>query len=424
MSIKKFSILALIAGVSVAANTALASVEKFYKGRKITITVGASAGGGYDFYTRTLAMHMGAHIPGNPTMVVANMPGGGGLKSANWLYNVAPRDGSVIGSVGRSIPVHAMLGKKGAKLDPEKFNWLGSMNSEVATCVTTYRSKAKNFDDAMKHEVIMGGTGPASDTDSFLAFAKNMTGAKFRLITGYPGTRQVVLAMERGEVDGLCGWSFSSLMKQKRDWFEAGKFNFIMQLALRKHPMLSKVPLITDLARSADQKKMMKLLFSRQTMGRPFAAPPEVPVDRVMALRKAFDSFHQDPKFKAYAKRLKLMSAPVSGAEVAALVSSVLKTPKELIERTKNAIKYRGKAEKVKLTYITETGVVTASKRGGRKIVFKQGGKKKSARVSGKKTKVFVNGKKVKRKAIKKGMTCDFKYLGSGTQAKKINCKS
>jgi len=335
-------------GAIAAASTSPAAadaVADFYKGKTLTISVGYTAGGGYDVYARALAQYIGKHIPGNPTIVVKNVPGAGSLKLANLMYTVAAKDGTEIATVARGIPVQDLLGGSGVRYDANKFNWLGSMNNEVSVCVTSWRSPVKTLADMKKTEVIVGGQGKSSDSDLFAMFVKNLFDAKIKLISGYPGTKESILAMERGEVDGNCGWSWSSVTHSHMDWVKENKLHIIMQMALTKHPDLPNAPLILDLATTPEQKAEVELVMSRQTMGRPFLAPPDVPKDRVAALRKAFMDTMKDTAFVAYAEKAKMEITAVSGEDLQALVARIRATPAAIVKKTVADLQYTGKVE-------------------------------------------------------------------------------
>jgi tripartite-type tricarboxylate transporter receptor subunit TctC len=315
----------------------------FYQGRTVTIYAGSSPGGGYDLYTRALAHFIGSHIPGKPTVIASNMPGGTGLKLANWLYNAAPKDGTQLGMIGRGLPAFAMLGGKGAKFDATKFNWIGSMNNEVSVCATSDKSKVTTYADLLKTQAIFGSQGASSDSDIFAVFIRNMFGARVKLIPGYPGTEDALLAMQRGEVDGICGWSWTSVKSQTGDLLRQGKLNILLQMALNKHPDLPNVPLITELTKDPDKLAQIRLVFSRQTMGRPVTAPQDVPPARVAALRAAFDATLKDPAFVAFSRKSKMEVNPVSGGEIQSLVASVLATPKKIVAETVENLKNKAR---------------------------------------------------------------------------------
>jgi tripartite-type tricarboxylate transporter receptor subunit TctC len=302
----------------------------FYKGKTIDLYVGYSAGGGYDVYARALARHMGRFIPGNPTIVPKNMPGAGSLVLANWLYNVAPKDGSAFGMIGRGTAFDPLLGSTKAQFDAAKFNWIGSMNDEVSVCVAWHTSGIAKLQDVTQKELTVGGTGPAADTDQFPKVLNATIHTKFKIIPGYPGGNDIDLAMERGEVMGRCGWSWSSVVATHKRWIDDKKINILVQLSLTKHADLPNVPLVMDFAKTDEERQIFKLVFARQPMGRPFLAPPGVPADRTATLRKAFMDAMKDPGFLAEAEKMQLEIDPVSGDAVQAIVRDVYRTPKSI----------------------------------------------------------------------------------------------
>jgi tripartite-type tricarboxylate transporter receptor subunit TctC len=299
------------------------SPAEFYKGRNVELYVGYSVGGGYDLYARLLARHMGKHIPGNPTVVTKNMEGAGSLRLANWLYRVAPKDGSVFGMIGRGTAFDPLLGNKSAQFDAVRYTWIGSANNEVSICVAWHTAGMTKFSDLLEKELVVGGTSASADTDQFPKIANGVLGTKFRIVTGYPGGNEIGLAMERGEVQGRCGWSWSSVKSTHQQWFDQKKFHILVQLALAKHPELPDVPLIIDLAKTDEERQILKLIFARQVMGRPFLAPPDLPRDRTEALRKAFMDTMRDQEFLADADRAQLEITPVPGAEIEKLMKDV-----------------------------------------------------------------------------------------------------
>jgi tripartite-type tricarboxylate transporter receptor subunit TctC len=315
------------------------SPAEFYKNRNVDEYVGYSTGGAYDFYARVIARHMGAHIPGNPTLVPRNMEGAGSLRLANWLYRVAPRDGSVFGTIGRGIAFDPLLIGKGDQFDATQFNWLGSANNEVSVCVAMKDSGITKFEDLFTKELTVGGTGTSADTDQFPRVLNGALGTHFKIIEGYPGGNDVVLAMERGEVSGRCGWSWSSVKTTHKSWIDEKKMVVLVQLSLDKHPELPDVPLVTDFAKTDEQRQILKMVFARQVMGRPFVAPPNMPADRVAALRKAFMDTMTDKDFLAEADKTELEVNPVSGEEVEKLVKEVYATPPDIVAKAKEAAK-------------------------------------------------------------------------------------
>jgi tripartite-type tricarboxylate transporter receptor subunit TctC len=325
--------LTVAAAVALPASAHAQSVADFYKGKTIELSIGYSGGGGYDVYARLLARHMGRHIPGNPTIIARNMPGAGSLVLANWLYNVAPKDGTAFGAIGRGTGFDPMLGIEAAKFDPTKFVWLGSMNNEVSVCASWHTSGITRFDQLLEKELVVGGTGPSADTDQFPRIMNAVLGTKFRIISGYPGGNDINLAMERGEVGGRCGWSWSSVVSTRMDWFKTNKVSILMQLALEKHKDLPKVPLVVDLAKSEEQRAILRLIFARQALGRPFLAPPGIPQDRASALKSAFMATMSDKAFLAEADKAQLEITPLDGAAVQTIIEEAAKTDPAILKK-------------------------------------------------------------------------------------------
>jgi tripartite-type tricarboxylate transporter receptor subunit TctC len=313
-------------------------VTDFYRGRTVTVIVGYTAGGGYDIYARALARHMGKHLAGNPTFIVQNITGAGSLNAANHIYNISPKDGTAFGTFGRGIAMEPLIGTATkAQFDATKFTWLGSATNEVSLCAVWHASPVKTWADALKTPFTAGGEGSGSDPDVFAALLRNTFGVKLKLVSGYHGTSDMILAMERGEVDARCGWSWSSIKSTRPSWITEKKLNYLVHLSETKAPELPDVPLISDFANDR-QKQILKLVLSRQIMGRPFAAPPGLPEDRKLALRKAFDDTLKDPAFLEEAEKLKLEVNPVSGVEVNKLMEELYRTPKDIVDETRTAI--------------------------------------------------------------------------------------
>src|SRR5262249_8603847 len=269
-----------------------AGVEDFYRGKTVSLLIGYSMGGGYDAYGRLLARHFGKHLPGNPNVVPQNMSGAGSLKAANYLYSVAPKDGSVIGTFSRSQGIAPLLDK--AEFDSTKFTWLGSVTDEVSLCVTRYDAPVKTFSELLVTPATFGGEGAGSDPNIFALLYRNVFGAKIKIVTGYPGTNEIQLATERGEVDGLCGLSWSTLKGRYPHWLKDKKANILVQAGIKKQPELPDVPSASELAKQADQRQILQLMLIGQAMARPFAAPPGIPADRKAALIAAFERTTKD----------------------------------------------------------------------------------------------------------------------------------
>ncbi len=332
--------LALLAAMALAPSTARAqSPADFYKGRNVDLYVGYSVGGAYDLYARVIARHLGKHIPGNPTIVPKNMEGAGSLRLANWIYRVGPKDGSARGTIGRGTAFDPLLGSRGAQFQADKFTWIGSANNEVSVCVAWKTSGITSLEQTLSKELIVGGTGQAADTDQFPRILNGVLGTKFKIVTGYPGGNDVTMAMERGEVNGRCGWSWSSVLATHKRWVDDKSIAVLAQLSLSKHPDLPDVPLIMDFAKSEDQQQIFKLIFARQVMGRPYLAPPGVPADRAAALRQAFMDTMKDPEFLAEAEKSQLEITPVPGEEVEKLVKDLYQTPKAIAAKAAEFIR-------------------------------------------------------------------------------------
>ncbi|MPZ59415.1 MAG: hypothetical protein GEU91_23615 [Rhizobiales bacterium] len=311
------------------------SVADFYKGNRVTILVGFTAGGSSSLYAQSLSRHMGRHLPGNPEFVVQNMPGAGGLVVANHVYNNAARDGTVFAITGRTAAIEPLLGNKNAKFDAQKFHWIGTANVEYTTCVSWYTAPVKTLQEAMQKELIVGGSGSDATEVVFPKAANKLTGTKFKIVTGYHGSTEINLAMERGEVQGFCGIGWTFLKLRKADWLRDKKVNILFQLAMRKHPDLPDVPLIIDRAKTPDDRKIFEFLFAPQEMGRPFFTPPGVSAERVQALRTAFEKTLKDPEYLADAAKLGVEVQHVGGEAIHALLARVYGSPPELIERAK-----------------------------------------------------------------------------------------
>jgi tripartite-type tricarboxylate transporter receptor subunit TctC len=315
---------ALSLALAASAGTAQAQAE-FFKDKTVNLYVGYSPGGGYDVYARILARFMGAHIPGKPTVVVSNMPGAGSLRAANYIYNVATKDGLSFGTVARGAAFDPLFGLPGTQFDAAKFNWIGSANDEVSVCVTK--------------ELIVGGTGGSADTDQFPRVLNGVLGTKMRVIIGYPGGNDVNLAMERGEVQGRCGWSWSSVKSTQQKWLDDKKINVLVQLSMKKHEDLPNIPAVIDLATTDEQRQILKLVFARQVMGRPFMAPPNVPADRIKTLREAFWASMQDKDLLDEADKAKLEITPVRGEDIQQLVIDSYKVSPDIAKKAGDLLK-------------------------------------------------------------------------------------
>src|SRR5436190_1159180 len=307
---------------------------EFYKGRSIDLHIGTSVGGGYDAYGRMLARHMSKHMPGNPTIVPKNMEGGGGMRLANFLFNAAPKDGTTFAIFNRGTAFDPLLGSRAPQFEATRFNWVGSTNDEVSICATWHTTGVTTLAQLTTKELVVGATGPTGDTWQFPKIANGVLGTKFKIISGYPGGNDVDLAMERGEVQGRCGWSWTSVKATHRPWLDRKLINIVFQMGLSKHPDLPDVPLVMDFAQNDEERAIFKLMFARQVMAWPFAAPPGVPQDRVAALRKAFTDTMKDSDFLADANKGNFEIRPVSGADIQKLIAEIYETPPAVAQKT------------------------------------------------------------------------------------------
>jgi tripartite-type tricarboxylate transporter receptor subunit TctC len=313
-----------------------AAAEDFYKGRNVSLVIGYSAGGGYDAYARLLARFMGKHIPGNPSIIPQQMAGAGSLRAANYIYSVAPKDGLTFGTFSRNMGISPLVDK--AQFDSRKFTWLGSVTDDTTTCVSSAVSPIKDWKDFLTKPSKFGGLGSGADPDVWALMYKNVFGADVKLITGYPGTNDAILAMERGEVDGLCGLSWSTIKTEHPRWIEDHSVRIIVQAALKKEPELGPVPLATDLVTNPEQLQILKVMLATQAMARPFAAPPDIPADRKAALLAGFDATMSDLDFLAEARKQNFDVRPVPAAKIDAILAEIYATPKDVIDKAAKAI--------------------------------------------------------------------------------------
>src|SRR5499426_1639523 len=317
------------------------SVADFYKGKTVRIVVGIGVGSGYDINARLLARHMASHIPGNPTVIVQNQPGAGSLTMTNQLYAAGPFDGTVIGASFNGIPTTPLLQPAGARFDPVKLSYIASTNRETQVTYLWHTAPVQKLADLATTEVIVGAQAPGSTQYDFPLLANALFGYRFKVITGYESTPKIHLAMERGEIHGNGATNWSTLKALNAGWIEEKKVRVLAQWALKKHPELPDVPLILDVAKNEADRAALKLVIARLEYGRPFFMPPNVPPERVAAVRRAFDATMKDPAYLAEAEKLKIDVDPLSGEEVAALVEQVTRTPGETVTRVRTALEHR-----------------------------------------------------------------------------------
>jgi tripartite-type tricarboxylate transporter receptor subunit TctC len=310
----------------------------FYKGKQVSVVIGSAAGGGYDAYGRLVARHLSKHIPGAPNVIAQNMPGAGQTKAAGYVYAIAPKDGTAIAAVSPGALLVPVLGGPTIQYDPSKFQYIGSANSDVYVCIARPDAPIETFADTFDKEWIVGvSSGTTRDMPMAL---KNVLHAKLKMVAGYPGTKEITLAFERNEVQGICGFGYASLMSQYPDWVPTGKAKVILQESLKGHPDLNKAgaPLGASFAKNPEDKQVLELVYSQGVFGRPFLVAPQVPADRVQILRTAFMEAIKDPKLMADAAKAKLDLDAISGEEVQELVARIYATPQSVIHRTKQAL--------------------------------------------------------------------------------------
>jgi tripartite-type tricarboxylate transporter receptor subunit TctC len=302
------------------------------------LLIGFGVGGGYDIWGRTVARHMGRHIPDNPTIVPQNVPAAGSLVAASTIYEGAPRDGTVFALISRDAPLGPITNQPGARFDPTKMSWLGTPTRETNVCVAYHSATVKTVKDLYQHELIMGDVGPGSGTRVYPKALAGLLGMKFKLVGGYKSSADVMLAMQREEVQGICE-SFDSIRSRRPDWLAKKTVNILFQGAAEANPELPGVPLIQEFARNTEERQAIDFLYAGQGIGRPFVAPPGLPPERLAMLRKAFDATMKDPEFIADVKRQKLDLDPIDGEKLGALIDRVYATPKAVVERVSALMK-------------------------------------------------------------------------------------
>jgi len=321
--------------------SAIATAQDFYAGKTIDIIVGGSPGGGHDAYARTIARHLPRHIPGTPSVVVKNMPGAGSMRAAGYVYSIAPKDGTTIAAVYPGAIVTPLLNPKSkAQYEPTKLNFIGSAENGARICATYRKSKIKTFADALAQDSVFAGSAPGAAAYEYGQMIRNTTGAKVRVVAGYKATRDMTLDMERGEVDGMCGWDWSTAKTQKSDWIRDKSVNILVQFALEPDPELTKlgVPRIWDFIKSEDDRKAVQVVVSQQVFSRPYIAAPETPAAQLKILRAAYASVMKDKQFMADAEKSRLDISPSSGVKLQELVQKIYATPTATVERARKII--------------------------------------------------------------------------------------
>jgi len=334
--------LGVATGILLAAQTAggvqAQSLDQFFKAQPFTIVVGYPPGAAYDMYARLIARRIGQYLPGTPNVVVQNMPGAGSLSAANHLYNVAKQDGSIIGTFSRGITMLPIIDSTGVRYETLKFNWIGSPSSEVSLAISWHDSGINNFEDLRTRGMTAATSGPASDGNIYGRVLNTILGTKIKTVTGYQGSAESMLAIERKEVDGATSVSYAAIKTAQADWLEKRKINLLAQHTLKANPALSAVPVILDFAKSEDDRRVLEMVFARQSIGYPYAAPPNVPRDRLEAIRKAFQATLQDPEYVAASVKGGLLVDGMTGQQIQALLENLYSMPAAIAERAKSAM--------------------------------------------------------------------------------------
>jgi tripartite-type tricarboxylate transporter receptor subunit TctC len=328
----------LLAALVNAAATPAAAQADVLAGKSVQMIIGFGPGGGYDLWARTLGRHIGKHLPGNPNVVPQNMPGAGSFTAASYIFNIAPKDGSALGIIARDAALGPLTGASGARFDPTRLSWIGTPTKETNVCIAFHTAQVKSVQDLYDKQLILGDTGPGTGTRSYPKALNELLGMKFKLVGGFPASSDVFLAMERGEVDGICE-SLDSIKIRRPDWIPSGKVAILFQGGAEPNPELKGVPFVRDLARTPEQKQAIEFLYAGQGIGRPFVAPPDLPAERLKMLRDAFNATMKDADFIAETKKSKLELEPEDGEHLAALIAKIYATPKPIVDKIANLIR-------------------------------------------------------------------------------------
>ena len=304
----------------------------FYSGKTLTMLIGFGAGGGYDIWGRTLARHIGKHLPGRPNVVPQNMPGAGSYVAASHLFNVAAKDGTVMGLIARDAALGPLTGATASRFDPVRLSWIGTPTKETSVCIAFHTAQVKSFGDLREKQLIVGDTGPGTGTRTYPRVLNAILGTRFRIVGGFPSSSDVFLAMERGEVEGICE-SYDSVKNRKPEWLASKRIVILFQGGAAPNPELKDVPFVLDFARDAEQRQILEFVYAGQGIGRPFVAPPDLPPERLRILRDAFNATMKDPEFIAETKTRKLDLEPETGEHLEGLIEKIYTTPKPIVER-------------------------------------------------------------------------------------------
>jgi tripartite-type tricarboxylate transporter receptor subunit TctC len=335
MTIRSTASVMALALLAATASVACADEAEFYRGRTVTIVVGHETGTGFDLYGRLIGRHLGRHLPGSPQVVVQNMPGGGGLNAAQWLYNVAPKDGSTLAIFAHTAPFEQLLGDGRAKVDGSRLTWIGNLEETVAICAVTTASGIVTAEDFLTKGVLIGSSG--GPLGVFPTTLRKLAGANLKMVHGYKGSADVKLAMQRGEVQSICGISISTLKSQWSNEMASGAVRVVLQFGRVKHPELPQAEHIYDRARTPEERQVFDLVYGATSLGRPLAGPPDLAPSRTRTLRTAFAAMIRHDELIADAKKSRLDLSPATGEEVEALVKRLYAAPKDVVDRARSA---------------------------------------------------------------------------------------
>jgi tripartite-type tricarboxylate transporter receptor subunit TctC len=403
-----------------APHAAPADVEAFYKGKTLEIYSGSEPGSGYDGYARIIARHIGRFVPGHPATVVKNMPAASGLAETNFLYNQAARDGTVFGIITNNMTVEPLIGNKNARFEPQRMSWIGGASKLVNVCVTWHALPLRTAEDLRSREWLTGGTAARSSTVQQANVFIVLGGAKLKVVRGYPSTTSMILALERGELEIACGIGWDSV-KSSTSYQREGKIVPIMQLSYQKHPELMDVPFIYDMLTDPGAKPIVDFITQRLDIGRAFAGPPDIPEERLQALRDAFWAAVNDPEFKADADRQNMEILPARGEETQKMVVALTQTSPEIISLTDKVLENQINVSEVKLIWKSVKDAKVTGLEGDGLLVFTAAGQTQRADAS--KAKVSVAGKEAKLADVKVGAVCEVSYLGNNDLAREIACQ-
>lgn len=311
---------------------AAAQSDGYYKGKQVRMIIPSGAGGGYDTFARVLSLHLRKHLPGNPSIVDQNMPGASGMLATNWAASIAPKDGTVIVATYNTLLIEPLFGNKSVRYDPRDFEWVGSMGTQRQICVTWHTSPITSIQQAREREIVVASTGATGNSATMPKQLNQLIGTKFRVVSGY-STTESRLSLERGETEGICGLSYSTLKAAQPEWISNKRINVLVQTGFKPQEGLEKVPLLRDLVTDANDRKVLDTLSFPEELGRPFLMPPGTPKNLVQIMRRAFDATLKDPAFLSDAEKARLDLDPVTGEEAEAMIKEAYATPKELIDR-------------------------------------------------------------------------------------------